>query len=174
VRIMMTAGVALATLALALAGCATQPRLTHEGVLPALGDQVVLAQEDAASPAGPDAVLADGIQAEVMTRLRKQGAVAPGGRPPRYLVQVGVGAAQPPVGVSTAAVPPVAGPGWRSAPTPVRPWSRRGPVRTATLVLVDTASGKVVAWATVRTARADAADLAERLLAALSPPPAKG
>jgi len=169
---MMTAPVALATLA--LAGCATPPRLTHEGFLPALGDQVVLAQESAASPAGPDALLANAIQAEVMTRLRGQGAAPPGGRTPRYLVQLGVGNAQPAVGVSTAAVPLAAAPAWRSAPIPVRPWSRRGPVRTATLVVVDATSGKVVAWATARAVRADAADLADRLVAALSPPSAKG
>jgi hypothetical protein len=47
-------------------------------------------------------------------------------------------------------------------------------VRTVTLVVLDAVTGKPAAWATVRASGADAADLAGRLVAVLSPAPVKG
>jgi hypothetical protein len=42
-------------------------------------------------------------------------------------------------------------------------------VRTATLAVLDLSSGKVAAWATVRASSDDPVDLADRLVAALTP-----
>jgi hypothetical protein len=166
--------VALSLATLALAGCATPPRLAHEGSLPALGGKALVARASQATPAGADAVLAKAIEAQVMSRLVASGADASGARAPTYLVQVAVGTSQPAVGVSTAVGPLAAQAPWRSAPTRLRPWSRRGPVRTVTLVVLDAVTGKPAAWATVRASGADATDLAERLVAVLTPAPAKG
>ena len=168
----MTASVAFSTLV--LAGCATPPRLAHEGVLPALAGQTLSAPASQAAPTGTDAALAKAIEVQVMRRLVAGGADASGARMPAYLVQVAVGTSEPAVGVSSAAGPLAAQAPWRSAPTRLHPWSRRGPVRVATLVVLDVATGKPTGWATVRSSSIDATDLAERLVAALSPAPAKG
>ena len=168
----MTASVAFSTLV--LAGCATPPRLAHDGALPLLAGQTLVAPASPATPTGTDAALAKAIEAQVMVRLAAGGADASGARAPAYLVQVAVGTSPPAVGVSAAAGPLAAQAPWRSAPTRLHPWSRRGPVRVATLAVVETASGKVVAWATVRSSSTDATDLANRLVAALSPPTGKG
>lgn len=161
----------IAALALMLAGCATAPRLANEGVLPVLAGRAVALQGGQAAPSGPDAALVKAIEAQVMTRLAAGGADASGARPPAYLVQVAVATADPAVGVAAFAGP---SPAWRSAPVRLRPWSRRGPSRTATLVVLDVATGKPAAWASVRGSRADPADLADRLMAAVTAAPGKG
>jgi hypothetical protein len=166
--------IAALALALTLAGCATAPRLAREGALPILAGQAVTLQSSQVASAGPDAALAKAISAQVMTRLAAAGADASGARPPAYLVQVAVASADPAVGVATAVGPQAAQTPWRSAPVRLRPWSRRGPSRTATLVVLDAATGKPAAWASVRTSSADATDLADRLLAAVSAAPVEG
>ncbi|MGR4863679.1 hypothetical protein [Caulobacter sp. LARHSG274] len=155
----------IAALALTLAGCATAPRLAGEGVLPVLAGRAVTLQGGQATPSGPDAALARAIETRVMARLVAGGADASGAKAPVYLVQVAVAAADPAVGVATAVGPQ---PAWRSAPVRLRPWSRRGPNRTATLVVLDVATGKPAAWAGVRTSSADPTDLAERLVTAVT------
>ena len=160
----MTAVVA----SLMLAGCATRPQVAHEGVLPApLGGVAV--QGGMATPA--DAALVKAVQARVMAGLEDKGAVEAGAAKPDYLVQVTVATSDPAVGVSTAVGPLTADAPWRSAPTKLHFWNRRGPVHTATLVLIEVATGKPAAWATVRSSSADANDLADRLLAAVSAAP---
>ncbi|EJL30682.1 hypothetical protein PMI01_03074 [Caulobacter sp. AP07] len=171
-RIVMMASVAFSTLV--LAGCATPPRVAHDGALPALAGQALAAPASPAAPTGTDVALAKAIEAQVMSRLVAGGADASGARPPAYLVQVAVGTSAPAVGVSAAAGPLAAQAPWRSAPTRLHPWSRRGPVRVATLVVLDVATGKPTGWATARSSSADATDLADRLVAALSSPPGKG
>lgn len=160
---------------LLLGACATPPRLAHEGDLSALKGRAVLAEGGPASPVGPDAALAQAIEARVVSRVLAMGAVEPGALSPRYRLQVAVATSPAAVGISTAAGPQVAVSPWRSAPARLRPWSQRGPVRTVTLAVLDLATGKVIAWATVRSAGADPVDLADRLIAALTPakdPPA--
>lgn len=152
---------------LTLAGCATRPQVAHEGALPApLGSVAV--QGGLATPA--DAALAQAVEARVMAGLAEKGAVEAGATRPDYLVQVSVATSDPAVGVSTA-VGPTADAPWRSAPTRLRFWNRRAPVHTATLVLIEVATGRPTVWATVRSPSADAKDLADRLLAAVSAAP---
>jgi hypothetical protein len=153
---------------LLLGACATPPQLAHEGDLTGLRGQAVLAEAGPASPAGDDAALAKAIEARVTRRVGEIGAVQPGVLPSRYRLQVAVGTSPAQVGISTAVGPQVGVAPWRSAPTRLRPWSRRGPVRTATLAVLDLSSGKVAAWATVRASSTDPVDLADRLVAALS------
>jgi hypothetical protein len=168
----MTASVAFSTLV--LAGCATPPRLARDGALPPLAGQALAAPASPAAPTGTDAALAKAIEAQVISRLAAGGADASGARAPAYLVQVAVGTSSPAVGVSAAAGPLAAQAPWRSVPTRLHPWSRRGPIRVATLVVLDVATGKPTGWATVRSSSVSAADLAERLVAALSSSPGKG
>jgi hypothetical protein len=151
---------------LLLSACATPPQVASEGDLAVLRGQVVVAE--AASP-GADHALVQAIQARVASRIGEAGAVQPGAMPARYRLQVTVGTSPTKVGVSTAVGPRVGVAPWRSAPTRLRPWSRRGPVRTAALAVLDLSSGKVAAWATVRTSSDDPVALADRLLAALKP-----
>lgn len=166
-RIAMTALAA----SLTLAGCATRPQVTNQGDLSMLKGQVVMSQgvyhSSLATPTGPDAVLAQTIEREVEGRLLERGSIGAGVLAPRYLIQVAVATSDPAVGVSPAVGPRAEGP-WRSAPTKLRFWNRRGPLRTATLVVVEVATGKPTAWATVRSSSADAKDFADRLLAAVS------
>ncbi len=163
-RVLMTTLVA----GLLLGACATRPQVAHEGDPTALNGQVVLAEAGPASPA--DAALAQAIAARVQDRVLAQaGAVSPGVVGPRYRLQVAVGTSPAAVGVSTAVGPQVGVAPWRSAPTKLRPWSRRGPVRTATLAVLDLSTGKVTAWSSVRTSKDDPIDLADRLVAALRP-----
>jgi hypothetical protein len=164
VRIAMTVLAA----SLTLAGCATRPQVAHEGVLPApLG--TVAVQAGLATPV--DAALVQAIEARVMAGLAEKGAVAAGAARPDYLVQVSVATSDPAVGVSTAVGPLTADAPWRSAPTRLQFWNRRTPVHTATLVLIEIATGRPTAWATVRSPSADAKDLADRLLVAVSATP---
>lgn len=153
---------------LTLAGCATRPQVAHEGVLPTpLG--TVAVQGGPATPA--DAALARAIEARVTAGLAEKGAARADASKPDYLVQVSVATSDPAVGVSTAVGPQAADAPWRTAPTRLRFWNRRAPVHTATLVLIEVATGKPTAWATVRSPSADAQDLADRLLAAVSATP---
>jgi hypothetical protein len=154
---------------LLLSACATPPQVAHEGDLTVLNGQVASADAGAAAPTGADAVLAKAIEARVASRVGEAGAVQPGVLPARYRLQVAVGISPAGVGVSTAVGPQVGVAPWRSAPTKLYPWSRRGPVRTAALAVLDLSTGKVAAWATVRTSSDDPADLADRLVAALQP-----
>jgi hypothetical protein len=153
---------------LTLAGCATRPQVAHEGALPApLG--TVAARGGLATPA--DAALAQAVEARVMAGLAKKGAVEAGAARPDYLVQVSVATSDPALGVSTAVGPMTADAPWRSAPSKLHFWNRRAPVHTATLVLIEVATGRLTVWATVRSPSADPKDLADRLLAAVSGAP---
>ena len=164
-RVLLTTLVA----GLLLSACATPPQVAHEGDLTVLNGQPALAEAGAAASTGADADLAKSIETRVTSRIGEVGAVHAGVLPPRYRLQVAVGTSPAEVGISTAVGPQVGVAPWRSAPTRLRPWSRRGPVRTATLAVLDLSSGKVTAWATVRTSNDDPVDLADRLIAALKP-----
>lgn len=165
--------VLLTTLAagLALSACATRPQVAYEGDLSPLKGQVVMAasvyRASPAIPSGADAALAKTVEGGVERRLAKQGTVDAGVLAPRYLLQVAVATSQGEVGMSTGVGPQVGVAPWRGAPVKRHFWNRRGPVRTATLSVLDLSSGKVVAWSSVRAAGADADDLADRLVAAL-------
>ena len=153
---------------LTLAGCATRPQVAYEGALPApLG--TVAVQEGLATPADP--ALVEAIETRVMAGLAEKGAAPAGATKPDYLVQVSIATSDPAVGVSTAVGPLSADAPWRSAPTRLHFWNRRTPVHTASLVLIEVATGRPAAWATVRSPSADAKDLADRLLAAVSAAP---
>jgi hypothetical protein len=154
---------------LLLSACATRPQVAHEGDLTVLKGQAVAADEGAATPTGADAALARSIEARLISRMSEVGAVSPGALPVRYRLQVAVATSPAMVGISTAVGPQVGVAPWRSAPTKLRPWSRRGPMRTATLAVLDLSSGKVAVWATVRSSSGDPVDLADRLVAALKP-----
>jgi hypothetical protein len=129
----------------------------------------VAVQGGLATPA--DTALAQAIKARVTAGLAEKGATPAGADKPDYLVQVSVATSDPAVGVSTVVGPLMADAPWRSAPTKLRFWNRRAPVHTATLVLIEVATGRPTAWATVRSPSADADDLADRLLAAVSAAP---
>jgi hypothetical protein len=150
---------------LLLGACAVPPKSLHEGDLTSLKGQVALAEVGTVAPA--DATLAKAIAARVQERVLSQGAISPGGLGPRYRLEVAVGTSPTPVGITTAAGAEVGVAPWRSAPTKLRPWSRRGPVRTATLSVLDLTTGKVIAWASVRASSNDPNDLADGLVAAL-------
>jgi len=154
---------------LLLGACATPPQAASEGDLTALRGQAVAIEAGPAASRGADQALVQAIQARVASRIVEAGAVQSGAVPARYRLQVTVGTSPAGVGVSTAVGPQVGVAPWRSAPTKLRPWSRRGPVRTAALAVLDLSNGKVAAWATVRTSSNDPADLADRLVAALTP-----
>ena len=152
---------------LLLSACAIRPQTASEGSLSPLAHQAVAT--DPAPAMGSDAVLARAIQDKVHGRVLALGAVAPGTLAARYRLQVAVATSPGDVGISTGAGPQVGVAPWRGAPIRRHFWNRRGPVRTATLSVLDLTSGKVVAWSSVRAAGADADDLAARLVAALSP-----
>jgi hypothetical protein len=154
---------------LLLSACAMRPQMAHEGDLTLLKGQAVAVDGGAAAPTGVDAALARSIGARVISRMSEVGAISPGALPARYRLQVAVATSPAEVGISPAVGPQVGVAPWRSAPTKLRPWSRRGPVRTATLAVLDLSSGKVAAWATVRASSDDPVDLADRLVAALTP-----
>ncbi len=164
-RVLLTTLVA----GLLLGACATRPQATHEGALPPLTHQAVTADGGLATPAGADAELTRAIQARVYGRVLEMGSVQPGPLGPRYRLQVALATSPGEVGISTGAGPQVGVAPWRAAPVKRHVWNRRGPVRTATLSVLDLASGRIVAWAAVRSASADPVDLADRLVAALTP-----
>ena len=161
---------------LLLTACATRPQVAHEGDLSPLKGQVILSagayHASDATPKGADSALAKAIEAHVQDAVLKQGSVGAGILGPRYLLQVAVGTSPAEVGVSPAVGPQVAVTTWRSAPTKRHFWNRRGPMRTATLSVLDLKTGKVVAWSSVRASSGSANGLADRLVAALVP--AKG
>ncbi|WP_419254566.1 hypothetical protein ACN2C6_03765 [Caulobacter sp. ErkDOM-YI] len=154
--------------ALALSGCATAPTVVRDGSLAALRGQSLAPLSSQSSPA--DGALAAAIQAGVLKRLVAVGADVSGSKPPAYLLQVGVGVSGPAVGVSGVAGPSFKDTVWRSAPTKRHFWNRRGPAHTATAVVLDVATGKPAAWATVRAGDADAEVTADRLVKVLMGP----
>lgn len=154
--------------ALALSGCATAPTVVRDGSLAALRGQSLAPLSGQSSPA--DGALAAAIQAGVLKRLVAVGADVSGGKPPAYLLQVGLGVSAPAVGVSGVAGPSFKDTAWRSAPTRRHFWNRGGQAHTATAVVLDVATGKPAAWATVRAGDADAEVTADRLVKALMAP----
>jgi hypothetical protein len=152
---------------LLLSACATRPQVAHEGGLSPLTHQAVTVLTDPASPTGPDEALAKAIQTRVYSRVLAMGSVEPSVVAPRYRLRVAVATSPGEIGISTGVGPQVGVAPWRGAPVKRHFWNRRGPVRTATLSVLDLSSGKVVAWASVRASSADADDLADRLVAAL-------
>lgn len=154
--------------ALLLGGCATAPTVISEGSLAALRGRSLAPLSGQSSPA--DAALAVAIQASLLKRLAANGADTSGGKPPAYLLQVGVGVSAPALGVSSVAGPSFTETTWRSAPSRRHFWSRRGPAQTATAVVLDVSTGKPAAWATVRVGGGDAELMADRLAQALSTP----
>ncbi len=156
---------------LLLAACATAPRLAHEGDLAPLKGKTLVAQvSQAGPPAGSaDSTLTKALEGQLLTRLAAGGADISGGKAPAYLMQLAIGTSVQPVGISTATGLKVATSPWRSAPTKPHWWNRRGPARTTTLVILDTATGKPAAWATVRGASTDPVVLADQLMKALTP-----
>jgi transposase InsO family protein len=148
---------------LMLTACATRPQVAHEGDLTGLKGQLAVAEAGATAPTGHDAVLAKAIEARVAS------AVGIGGAGARYRLQVAVATSPTEVGASTGVGSQVGVAPWRSAPTKLHFWNRRGPVRTASLAVLDLSTGKVTAWATVRSSSNDANELADRLVAVLSP-----
>lgn len=155
--------------ATALSGCATAPTVVRDGSLAALRGQSLAALNGQSAPPA-DAAQASEIQAGVLKRLAAAGADVSGGKPPAYLLQVGVGVSAPAVGVSGVAGPSFKETDWRSAPTRRHFWNRRGPAHTATAVVLDVSTGKPAAWATVRADGADAEVTADRLVKALAAP----
>jgi transposase InsO family protein len=153
---------------LMLSACATRPQAAHEGSLVGLKEFVVLHAGDPASSAKADVVFFKAVQAQVDRRVSEAGGIGAGVLGARYHMQLAIGTSPAEVGISTAAGSQVGVAPWRSAPTKLHFWNRRGPVRTATLSVLDLSTGKVVAWSSVRTSNADAVDIADRLVAALS------
>lgn len=155
---LVLAGAAL----LALGGCAA-PRAVGQGDVAGLKGASVAAYASQAD--GEDAVFAKAVQGEAIRRL----GAAEGGDKPVYLVQVGVALAPQAVGVSSAAGT-LDAKAWRSQPPVQRPWTRRGEIRTVTLAVLDAATGKTVAWSSVRARKGEPAAVAELLVAALQTP----
>jgi hypothetical protein len=160
-------GITLAT-ALAVSGCASAPTITRDGNLAALKGKSLAPLSGSA--AAKDAALAKSIEAGVLKRLAANGADVSSGKPPAYLLQIGVGVSPPKVGISNVAGKSVKDTAWRSAPTKRHWWQRKGQAHTATAVVLDVATGKPTAWATVRADRANPDLMAERLVRALENP----
>lgn len=156
---------------LSLSACATRPQMAHGGHLVLRTGEVVATDEGAAAT-GLDATLAKSIQARIFDKVNKRhvGQPQPGAMTARYRLEVTVATSPSGVGISSADGARTDAAPWRSAPVKLRPWSRRGPLRTVTLSVLDLSSGKAAAWATVRTSGSNPDDLAERLLEALAPP----
>lgn len=149
-----------------LSACATRTQVAHEGDLSPLKGQPMLVETGSSETAGADAALAKAIETRVQDRA---GAVGAGAAAPRYRLQVAVATSPTQVGITTAVGPQVGVSPWRSGPDKLHFWTRRGPVRTATLAVLDLSTGKVTAWAAVRSSSSDAAVLADQLVAALTP-----
>ena len=152
-----------------LSACATAPVVVREGDGSALKGKALAALSGTASPT--DAALARSVEAGVLRRLGASGADVSGGTPPAYLLQVGVGVSAPAVGISAQPGASIQETDWRSAPTRRHVWSRRAPPLTATAVVLDVATGKPAAWASVRADRADPELLADHLARALAAAP---
>jgi hypothetical protein len=147
---------------LALSACAA-PRAVGQGDVAGLEGAVVAAYASQAD--GEDAAFAKAVQGEAIRRL----GAAEGAGKPAYLVQVGVALAPPAVGVSSAAGM-LDAKAWRSQAPARRPWSRKSAVRTVTLAVLDAATGKTVAWSSIRVRKGEPAAVADRLVAALQTP----
>jgi len=144
-----------------LAACAS-PRAVGQGDVTGLKGLAPYA-----SPAdGADPVFAKAVQARAIEALGGRG----DGKP-SYLVQVGVAMAPPALGVSSAAGT-LDDKAWRSAaerPSWRRPWQGEEPTRVVTLAVVETSTGKTVAWSSIRVRKDEATVVADRLIAALRP-----
>lgn len=154
---------------LTLGGCATAPSVVREGDLAGLRGKSLAPLSGQLAP--DDAALARTIEAGVLKRLAAGGADISSGKPPAYLLQIGVGTSAPALGVSRLAGPSVKETAWRSAPTKRHFWRRSGPARTATAVILEVSTGKPAAWASVRVGRADAERMADQLALALANTP---
>jgi hypothetical protein len=159
-RTLAAAGACLLT----LSACAA-PRAVGQGDVTGLRGAAVAAYASQAD--GEDAAFAKAVQGQAISRLG-----GASGGVPAYLIQVGVAAAPPTVGVSSA-VGTLDSKAWRSQPPPQRPWSRKGPVRTVTLAVLEARTGKTVAWSSIRVRKSEPAAVADLLIAALQAP-AKG
>lgn len=156
------------TATLAITGCATAPTVARDGSLAVLKGKSLATLSGQSSPS--DAALAKSIEVGVLTGLAANGADVSSGKPPAYLLQIGVGVSAPTVGISNVAGPSVKETAWRSAPTKRHFWQRRGQAHTATAVVLDVATGKPAAWASVRADRDDPELMAQRLVQALAGP----
>ncbi len=154
------------TATLAITGCATAPTVARDGNLAVLKGKSLATLSGSSAPS--DAALAKSIEAGVLKGLAANGAEVSSGAPPAYLLQVGVGVSAPTVGISNVAGPSVKETAWRSAPTKRHFWQRRGQAHTATAVVLDVATGKPTAWASVRADRDDPELMAQRLVQALA------
>lgn len=154
------------TATLAITGCATAPTVARDGDLAVLKGKSLATLSGQSAPG--DAALAKTIEAGVLKGLAANGADVSSGKPPAYLLQVGVGVSAPTVGISNVAGPSVKETAWRSAPTKRHFWQRRGQAHTATAVVLDVATGKPAAWASVRADRDDPELMAQRLVQALA------
>lgn len=163
-RVLVLAGACLAM----LSACAA-PRAVGQGDLSAL--RGVSLAPFASQADGADAAFAKAVQARAVERLSAAAGAANGGGKagPAYLVQVGVATAPSSLGVSSASGSLDAS-AWRSAPPKARPWSRKGPVRVVTLAVVDPATGKTVAWSSIRQRKGEPAATADQLVQALQAP----
>jgi hypothetical protein len=151
---------------LAISGCATAPTVARDGNLAMLKGKSLAPLSSQSAPS--DAALAKSIEAGVLKGLAANGADVSSGKPPAYLLQVGVGVSAPTVGISSAAGPSVKETAWRSAPTRRHLWRRPSQAHTATAVVLDVATGKPAAWASVRADRDDPELMAQRLVQALA------
>jgi hypothetical protein len=156
------------TATLAITGCATAPTVARDGDLAVLKGKSLATLNGSSAPS--DAALAKSIEAGVLKGLAANGVDVSSGKPPAYLLQVGVGVSAPTVGISNVAGPSVKETAWRSAPTKRHFWQRRGQAHTATAVVLDVATGKPMAWASVRADRDDPELMAQRLVQALAGP----
>jgi hypothetical protein len=163
-RVLVLAGACLAM----LSACAA-PRAVGQGDLSALRGASLAPYASQAD--GADAAFAKAVQARAVERLSAAAGGANGGGKgaPAYLVQVGVATAPSGLGVSSASGALDAS-AWRSAPPKARPWSRKGPVRIVTLAVIDTGSGKTVAWSSIRQRKGEPAATADQLIQALQAP----
>lgn len=162
--------VIILTATLAIGGCATTPTVTRDGGVAMLKGKSLAALGDQLSATEPALVKA--IESGVLQGLAAHGADVSGGKPPAYLLQIGVGVSDPKVGISNVAGASAKDTAWRSAPTKRHFWQRRGQAHTVTAVVLNVATGKPEAWATVRADRADPALMSARLVQALEAPPA--
>jgi len=151
---------------LAVSGCATAPTIARDGGIAALKGQSMRALSDQLSATDPALVKA--IESGVLKGLAANGADVSSGKPPAYLLQIGVGVSAPTVGISNVAGASVKDTAWRSAPTKRHWWNRRGQAHTATAVVLEVATGKPAAWASVRADRDDPELMAQRLVQALA------
>lgn len=157
-RTFATVGALLLTL-----GACAAPRAVGQGDIAGLRGAAVAAYASQAD--SEDAAFAKAVQGEALTKLGG----GPVGGAPAYLVQVGVGASAPTVGVSSAAGA-LDDKAWRSQPPPQRFWSRKSPVRVVTLAVLEAKTGKTVAWSSIRVRKTEPAVVADLLVAALRTP----